>query len=132
MTALRPFCLCWATGILVCFGCSKPVEPMGSSNNPNRGQSAPAPGSTLDDVRTITAKQMGVAVTKISKDTSLGDLGADDLDFVELVMELEEHFNISIPDEAAERMTGSKSGKEGLNNVTMEKLSGVIDDRRGK
>ena len=42
---------------------------------------------------------------KITTDTSfVNDLGADSLDTVELVMELEEEFDISIPDEAAEKI----------------------------
>jgi acyl carrier protein len=53
----------------------------------------------------IVAEQLGVEKDKISRETSfVNDLGADSLDTVELVMELEEEFNISIPDEAAEKI----------------------------
>lgn len=53
----------------------------------------------------IVAEQLGVDKEKISRDTSfVNDLGADSLDTVELVMELEEEFDISIPDEAAEKI----------------------------
>jgi len=53
----------------------------------------------------IVAEQLGVEKDKISLETSfVNDLGADSLDTVELVMELEEEFNISIPDEAAEKI----------------------------
>ena len=53
----------------------------------------------------IVAEQLGVDKDKISRDTSfVNDLGADSLDTVELVMELEEEFDISIPDEAAEKI----------------------------
>ena len=45
---------------------------------------------------------------KITRDTHfVNDLGADSLDTVELVMELEEEFNISIPEDAAEKINGS-------------------------
>ncbi|MEM6364038.1 MAG: acyl carrier protein [Planctomycetota bacterium] len=53
----------------------------------------------------IVSEQLGVDKEKISRDTSfVNDLGADSLDTVELVMELEEEFDISIPDDAAEKI----------------------------
>ena len=56
-------------------------------------------------VRDIVAEQLGVDKDKVSPDTSfVNDLGADSLDTVELVMELEEEFDISIPDDAAEKI----------------------------
>ncbi len=53
----------------------------------------------------IVAEQLGVEKEKVSPETSfVNDLGADSLDTVELVMELEEEFNINIPDDAAEKI----------------------------
>ena len=53
----------------------------------------------------IVAEQLGVEKDKIGLDTHfVNDLGADSLDTVELVMELEEEFDISIPEEAAEKI----------------------------
>ena len=53
----------------------------------------------------IVSEQLGVDKEKITTDTSfVNDLGADSLDNVELVMELEEEFDNSIPDEAAEKI----------------------------
>ena len=53
----------------------------------------------------IVAEQLGVDKEKIKPETSfVNDLGADSLDTVELVMELEEEFNINIPDDAAEKI----------------------------
>jgi len=53
----------------------------------------------------IVADQLGVSKDKISEETSfVNDLGADSLDTVELVMELEEEFDINIPDDAAEKI----------------------------
>ena len=52
----------------------------------------------------IVAEQLGVDKEKIKPESNfVNDLGADSLDTVELVMELEEEFDISIPDEAAEK-----------------------------
>ena len=48
---------------------------------------------------------MGANKDQVTPDTSfINDLGADSLDTVELVMELEDAFDISIPDENAEKM----------------------------
>ena len=53
----------------------------------------------------IVSEQLGVDKAKITRETSfVTDLGADSLDTVELVMELEEEFDISIPDESAEKI----------------------------
>ncbi|HVS11241.1 MAG TPA: acyl carrier protein [Planctomycetota bacterium] len=53
----------------------------------------------------IVCDQMGTTPDKITQETSfINDLGADSLDTVELVMELEDEFEISIPDEDAEKI----------------------------
>ncbi len=56
-------------------------------------------------VKKIVAEQMGVAEDEISRETSfVNDLNADSLDTVELVMEFEDEFEMSIPDEEAEKI----------------------------
>lgn len=56
-------------------------------------------------VKKIVAEQMGVAESEISRDTHfVNDLNADSLDTVELVMELEDEFDITISDEDAEKI----------------------------
>lgn len=61
--------------------------------------------SVLERVTDIVSEQLGVDKDKISADTSfVNDLGADSLDTVELVMELEEEFDVNIPDDAAEKI----------------------------
>jgi acyl carrier protein len=58
-----------------------------------------------DRVIEIVCEQMGQSKDKVSEDTSfINDLGADSLDTVELVMELEDEFDLSIPDEEAEKI----------------------------
>jgi acyl carrier protein len=53
----------------------------------------------------IVCDQMGTTPDKIQPETSfINDLGADSLDTVELVMEFEDEFEISIPDEDAEKI----------------------------
>ena len=57
-------------------------------------------------VKSIIAEQLGVKIEEVTDAASfVDDLGADSLDTVELVMALEEEFNIEIPDEDAEKMT---------------------------
>jgi acyl carrier protein len=53
----------------------------------------------------IVAEQMGVDKSEITRDTNFtNDLNADSLDVVELVMEFEDEFDTSIPDEEAEKI----------------------------
>ncbi|GAB4382559.1 MAG: acyl carrier protein [Phycisphaerales bacterium] len=53
----------------------------------------------------IVAKQLGADVSTITRDTSfVEDLNADSLDTVELVMEFEDEFETSIPDDQAEKI----------------------------
>ena len=61
--------------------------------------------SVEERVVDIVAEQLGQDKEKITRETSfVNDLGADSLDTVELVMELEEEFDINIPDDAAEKI----------------------------
>jgi acyl carrier protein len=58
-----------------------------------------------DKVFTIVSEQMGVNKAEINRETAfINDLNADSLDIVELVMEFEDNFEISIPDEEAEKI----------------------------
>lgn len=58
-----------------------------------------------DKVIGIVSEQMGVDRAQITRETSfVNDLNADSLDTVELVMELEDEFETSIPDEDAEKI----------------------------
>lgn len=61
--------------------------------------------SVRDRVIEIICEQMGQSKDKVTEETSfINDLGADSLDTVELVMELEDEFDLSIPDDAAEKI----------------------------
>ncbi|MGA1932146.1 acyl carrier protein [Arcobacter sp. YIC-464] len=57
----------------------------------------------LDDVKEVVVEQLDCDAAEIKEDSKfIEDLGADSLDVVELVMALEEKFDIEIPDEDAE------------------------------
>jgi acyl carrier protein len=56
-------------------------------------------------VTSIIVDKLGVEEAEVTREASFAnDLGADSLDTVELIMEFEKEFNISIPDEAAEKI----------------------------
>jgi acyl carrier protein len=62
--------------------------------------------AVAEKVKSIIAEQLGVKIEEVKPEASfIDDLGADSLDTVELIMALEEEFNIEIPDEDAEKMT---------------------------
>lgn len=62
-------------------------------------------GPMEDRVRSILSDRLGVDVKDAMDEASLvNDLGADSLDEVEVIMAVEEEFNIDIPDEEAEKL----------------------------
>ena len=59
----------------------------------------------LEDVRRIVAEVMGIAPELVHERSALeADLGADSLDIIEITMEVEEHFAITVPDDVGERI----------------------------
>lgn len=56
---------------------------------------------TIEKVKEIIANQLSIDVKKLTEKTNIAEeLGADSLDVVEILMALEEEFEVSIPDEA--------------------------------
>ncbi|MCH9643648.1 MAG: acyl carrier protein [Gammaproteobacteria bacterium] len=67
-------------------------------------------------VRKIVVEQLGVKEEEVTEEASfVDDLGADSLDTVELVMALEEEFDIEIEDEEAEKITTVKQAIDFIN-----------------
>ena len=61
--------------------------------------------STFDRLKTVIADELEVSEDEVTENASFtDDLGADSLDLVELVMRLEEEFEVEIPDEDAEKI----------------------------
>ena len=59
----------------------------------------------LERLKKVIVEQLGVDESEITLESSfVDDLGADSLDVVELIMALEEEFNVEIPDEDAEKI----------------------------
>jgi acyl carrier protein len=70
-------------------------------------------------VKSIIAEQLGVGEDEIKPTSSfIEDLGADSLDIVELVMAMEEEFDVEIPDEAAESI---KTVSDAVNYINTHK-----------
>ncbi|MBF2065560.1 MAG: acyl carrier protein [Calothrix sp. C42_A2020_038] len=71
----------------------------------------------FEKVKKIVADQLSVEAQTITPQSNFAnDLGADSLDTVELVMALEEEFDIEIPDEAAEKITTVQEAVDYINN----------------
>ena len=61
--------------------------------------------TTFEQVKKIVAEKLGVPEDRVDEKASfVNDLGADSLDVVEFVMEVEKEFNITIPDEEAAKL----------------------------
>jgi acyl carrier protein len=112
------------------------TAPMAPASSPNRVTAVTVPDfglqsyrergqikmSTVEQqVKAIVAEQLGVKAEQVTSAASfVDDLGADSLDTVELVMALEEEFEIEIPDEDAEKIT------------TVQQAIDYISERRNK
>lgn len=61
--------------------------------------------ATFDDVKAVVVEQLSVDADSVKMESKIiEDLGADSLDVVELIMALEEKFDIEIPDTDAEKL----------------------------
>ena len=74
---------------------------------------------TADRVKKIVVEHLGVDAEKVTEEASfIDDLGADSLDIVELVMAMEEEFEVEIPDEEAENI---KTVGDAINYINTHK-----------
>jgi acyl carrier protein len=73
----------------------------------------------FEKVKAIIVEQLGVEEDDVTMEASfIDDLGADSLDIVELIMALEEEFDLEIPDGEAEKITTVGSVVEYIKNNT--------------
>ena len=108
----------------VAIGCG-PAKP---TSNPPVVSTSKDP--IVAKVCSVVAKQMGVEASKVSERTSMADLGADELDLVELVMELEDEFKITISDEAITNLTGNDEWQKGASKLTVANLADIVRKAR--
>jgi acyl carrier protein len=72
----------------------------------------------FDEVKEVVVEQLNVSPDEVKEESKfVEDLGADSLDVVELVMALEEKFDIEIPDEDAEKITTVKDAIQFIENL---------------
>ncbi len=57
----------------------------------------------FEKIREIIADKLGVSEDEVTMDTTFEDLGADSLDIVELIMAIEEEYDITVADDEAEK-----------------------------
>jgi acyl carrier protein len=73
----------------------------------------------FEKVKKIIVEQLGVEEDEIAMESSfIDDLGADSLDIVELIMALEEEFDLEIPDSEAEKITTVGDAVDYIKNNT--------------
>ncbi|MGN1418919.1 MAG: acyl carrier protein [Acutalibacteraceae bacterium] len=59
---------------------------------------------TFEQVCDLISKRFEISEVKLTKETTLEEIGADSIDLVDLVSELEEAFDVSVPDEEFENI----------------------------
>lgn len=71
-----------------------------------------------EKIKGIIVEQLGVSIEEVTPEASfIEDLGADSLDIVELIMALEEEYDIEIPDEDAEKIQTVKDVSSYVKNT---------------
>ena len=86
------------------FSRQAPKLSVGGRGSTRRVTVSAASTETLGKVQGIIAEQLGTDVDKIGSDVKFVDLGADSLDTVEIMMALEEEFDITLDEEGAEKI----------------------------
>lgn len=69
---------------------------------------------TLERVRKLLAKQLGVPPESIGEDASLEQLGLDSLGALELVFQIEEEFSVKVPDESLKELRTVRAVCDGV------------------
>jgi acyl carrier protein len=72
----------------------------------------------FDDVKAVVVEQLNVSADEVKPESKfVDDLGADSLDVVELVMALEEKFDVEIPDDQAEKIQTVQNAVEFIESI---------------
>ena len=72
----------------------------------------------FDDVKAVVVEQLNVGADEVKPESKfVEDLGADSLDVVELVMTLEEKFDVEIPDDQAEKIQTVQNAVDFIENI---------------
>ncbi len=86
---------------------------------------------TLDEVKRIVAKGLRVPIEQLTDDTRLEDLGAESLDIIEIVYDIEEKFGIDVtikPGDSSLRLKSEASGAESMVELgTIAEIARVVE-----
>ena len=77
----------------------------------------------LDEVKLIISKGLKVPIDQLMPDTRMGDLGAESLDVIEIVFNLEEKFGIDIPLQANEALRPVGSTVDNVDSEYLEQMT---------
>lgn len=109
--------------LLVQFGCFKKQPPQPSAGNQNESGPRAATKTQIEDrVRTIVAKQLSINPSVLDLKRPLNQLGADELDVVEIILEIEVEFNTQISD--------AEIGDAEYKKLSTEKLIDIVLRRK--
>lgn len=126
----RAFQVVLGMAVLTFSGCGVKPPPNMTPRANGLPKSEVAVDETLERVRKITSELMAISVDRLTADTTLADLGADELDLVELTMELEEEFSTAIPDEALEKLAGEGNWEQGMKKISIRKLAELVEEHK--
>jgi acyl carrier protein len=79
----------------------------------------------LNEIKSVIASHLGMSADEIAPTATFADLGADDLDLVEITMEVEDQLNLVIRDDALVAKTGSASANDLCRRLTVQGFAEV-------
>jgi len=81
----------------------------------------------IETIMKITSEQLGVSAESIRVDSTFASLGADDLDFLEIVIAAEDAHKVSIPDDLLTKVAGISSAEEIVHHLTIAGFAQALD-----
>jgi len=81
----------------------------------------------IESIIKITSEQLGVSAESIQEDSTFASLGADDLDFVEIVMATEDAHKVSIPDDLLTKVAGISAAEEIVHHLTIAGFARALE-----
>jgi acyl carrier protein len=96
-------------------------------DQPMRNEKPTTVSPKMESIIKITSEQLGVSAESIRPDSTFASLGADDLDFVEIVMATEDAHKVSIPDELLTKIAGISAAEEIVHHLTIAGFAQALD-----
>ena len=114
MVAVR---IALVTVVCLCWGCGGAPE------------TEPRPGSSamLREIQSIVGKQLGIKPVDVRPDATFTAMGADDLDFVEIILEVEDTLSVAISDDALIQAAGVSKADVLCDRLTIRDFATVVE-----